>query len=363
MAHPGDRNLGTKPGNGGAAVFVNAKLSFDDAERLAASFRPSWELDDAPFTGAGTLSDADVGALQGGGTSAQVRASLRANGSTAGHEPENSVVIDRAITAADIPPKLAAVPAAPAHGMTMRLGAQAPAVAAQARPEPAALAAAPSPWAGPGGTIILPPGAAPKIPQPQAAPVAARPAPPSPAAQARAQRPAVARPVDIDEPVVPKKSKGILIGAAAVLVIAAGIGIAVAMGGNKEAQKAAPMPTKTEEKTSAIPPPPPPDEVTTGTAAAATTTAAPTPTTTATTASTGASNAGTSTPSTAAAGGGPPTPQTTVAAATTTTTTTNSNLSKSTFSSNPYGPAPTPAQKPQGKPGGGKGNIVRDAPF
>ncbi len=48
-------------------------LTPEDAERLAAAFRPSWELDDAPFTGAGTLSATDVAALQGGGIVAEVR--------------------------------------------------------------------------------------------------------------------------------------------------------------------------------------------------------------------------------------------------------------------------------------------------
>jgi len=49
---------------------------FERLERLATAFRASWELDDAPFTGAGSLSPADVRALQGGGTHAEVRATV-----------------------------------------------------------------------------------------------------------------------------------------------------------------------------------------------------------------------------------------------------------------------------------------------
>src|SRR5260370_25874312 len=78
-----------------------AALRPEDFEQLAAAFRPSWELDEAPFTGPGALSPGDLRALQGGGTHADVRATAQlTNGShappkaTVSHEPENSVVID-----------------------------------------------------------------------------------------------------------------------------------------------------------------------------------------------------------------------------------------------------------------------------
>src|SRR5271166_642101 len=67
MAYPGSPPKGPVP-------FEKAPLTPDDFERLATAFRPSWELDEAPFTGAGTLSAGDVRALQGGGTHADVRA-------------------------------------------------------------------------------------------------------------------------------------------------------------------------------------------------------------------------------------------------------------------------------------------------
>src|SRR5580698_4970040 len=96
------------------AEFARGRLSPEEAERLASTFRPSWELDDAPFTGAGNLSEADLRALQGGGTHSDVRAVAQAsahasNGAhappapTKSHEPENSVIIDRSITADGAP--------------------------------------------------------------------------------------------------------------------------------------------------------------------------------------------------------------------------------------------------------------------
>lgn len=42
------------------------KLSPEDAERLASTFRPIWELDDAPFAQGSALSAADIDALAGG---------------------------------------------------------------------------------------------------------------------------------------------------------------------------------------------------------------------------------------------------------------------------------------------------------
>ena len=51
------------------------KLSPEEAERISASFRPIWELDDAPFAqGSGGLNAADIDALAAGaGVAASVR--------------------------------------------------------------------------------------------------------------------------------------------------------------------------------------------------------------------------------------------------------------------------------------------------
>jgi hypothetical protein len=61
MSHPSDLSDPSSkdpPGSGAR------ELTADDFERLAAVFRPSWELDDAPFTGPANLSSAEVESLQ-----------------------------------------------------------------------------------------------------------------------------------------------------------------------------------------------------------------------------------------------------------------------------------------------------------
>jgi hypothetical protein len=115
MAYPGEPS---GPAAKGAGSFAGGRLTVDDLDQLAAAFRPSWEFDEAPFAGPGTMSQADLRALQGGGgTHADIRAVAQApagpvvNGAhaptrpiVASHEPEDSVVIDRSITAAEIAP-------------------------------------------------------------------------------------------------------------------------------------------------------------------------------------------------------------------------------------------------------------------
>jgi hypothetical protein len=115
MAYPGEPS---GPAAKGSGTFAGGRLSADDFDQLAAAFRPSWEFDEAPFVGAGTMSPADLQALQGsGGTHADVRAVARAaaapvvNGTHApskapapSHEPEDSVIIDRSLTADAVAP-------------------------------------------------------------------------------------------------------------------------------------------------------------------------------------------------------------------------------------------------------------------
>lgn len=118
MAYQGD------PVSKGPAGFENAPLTPDDLERLATAFRPSWEFDEAPFTGAGSLSAADVQALQAGGTHADVRAATQMASSAfppartaARVEPAESIVVAAEPVAAPPPPPApspwAPVPAAP----------------------------------------------------------------------------------------------------------------------------------------------------------------------------------------------------------------------------------------------------------
>jgi hypothetical protein len=234
MASPAD------PAPKAPAAFANARLSLDDAERLAATFRPSWELDDAPFTGAGSLSPSDLQALQGGGTHADVRAVAHASNGThapaapAAAEVENSVIIDRSITAQDIAPQRPA----PKPGTTM-MGMPIP---QQQQPAAPQAAAQPAPQTAP-----------------RTGPITRRPAAPSfnvsPPASARA------KPVSVDLEVgFPRKSRaGLFMGVAAAAAIVVGGAVwLIASPGNTE--KVAPIPTVNkplEDKLSAVPPPPP----------------------------------------------------------------------------------------------------------
>src|SRR5258706_5254511 len=110
MAYPNDPS---SPAPGEQGTFANAGLSPDDFERLAAAFRPSWELDEAPFTGAASFSTADLRALQGGGTRADVRTVAQAtNGgahpapvAAAVQAPEGAGLVDRGLPAVDAIPQ------------------------------------------------------------------------------------------------------------------------------------------------------------------------------------------------------------------------------------------------------------------
>jgi hypothetical protein len=134
MAYPGD------PVAKGPARFEHAPLTPDDLEQLATAFRPSWELDEAPFTGAGTLSAADVQALQGGGTHADVRAAMPNAGSAFAPPRPNSVealgsvVVEESIIVRDPPAPAPALRPAPPPAPPPRVPAAdaAPAVALEA---------------------------------------------------------------------------------------------------------------------------------------------------------------------------------------------------------------------------------------
>jgi hypothetical protein len=267
MAHPAD----PAPK---APVFTHARLSPDEADRLASMFRPSWELDDAPFTGAGTLSDADLRALQSsGGVRAEVRATaLQAPAATNGHaapavaapvvQVESSVIVDPALSATIAAPgPQVHVAAKTMMGMPVPT---APAPVSEApRPPPPPSRPSQRPMA---PNFVLGP------PTPPSQPVVARPA----VSQQRAAR------ITSSETYPQKSRTGlwVALGGAAALIV--GIGIwAVASGGSTPPVEAAPTAEKpTEDKLSAVPPPPPLTATATPTAAAppATTTAAPVPT-------------------------------------------------------------------------------------
>jgi hypothetical protein len=75
MTYSGDRS---GPETHHPGIPGSAEVSPDDLERLATEFRPSWELDEAPFTGPAHFSAADIQSLQGGEGRHQVRQSLAA---------------------------------------------------------------------------------------------------------------------------------------------------------------------------------------------------------------------------------------------------------------------------------------------
>src|SRR6516162_6045351 len=74
------------------------KLSPEDAERLASTFRPIWDLDDAPFAQGSALSAADIDALAGG---AGVSPSIR--GTQQEQEAKTEVTIPRASVPGHVP--------------------------------------------------------------------------------------------------------------------------------------------------------------------------------------------------------------------------------------------------------------------
>jgi len=72
----------------------------DHFERLATLFRPSWELDDEPLAGSGTLSGSDIRALQSSPSNAEVRAPVRVPNET----PNPSKITATSATSEPAPP-------------------------------------------------------------------------------------------------------------------------------------------------------------------------------------------------------------------------------------------------------------------
>ena len=98
-----------KPAGANASAFASGrltKLTVEEAERLAATFRPSWEIDETPFAPSGSFAEADFRAPRSG-TQADVRGAVHAlNGTHAPapatvlqDEPSLSVIIDGSLAA------------------------------------------------------------------------------------------------------------------------------------------------------------------------------------------------------------------------------------------------------------------------
>ncbi len=254
-------------------AFVNPRLTPAQAEALAATFRPSWELDEPAMSPDATLTDGDMARLHANANGAGLAAVQNGRQVSEPHlpppprqasEPEDSVIIDRSITSNDLASTAApqAQPQAPAF----------PAPAAQAAPPPAAAPASGRVPVAAAAPMAPPQAAFAQAPAPQAY---APPAQPT-YAPAHAAR-AVAMPhATIDDDIAPPRSKaGLFIGLGVVGLIAiAGIAI-VAM---KSGGDTPPAPTSTASapKTDPTGPSIPPPAAVTNTPAAATTTAAAT---------------------------------------------------------------------------------------
>ncbi|MGO8993251.1 MAG: hypothetical protein ACLQVI_07970 [Polyangiaceae bacterium] len=118
MTTPAQGNLSGSSGKQPDGGFEASGLSPEEAERLAAAFKPSWELDEAPFTqGNGGMDAAQIESLSREGDSSRMVAPHAPPQRVETHEPEVSVIIDRSITAAEMDaqrPPPAAVPSRPA---------------------------------------------------------------------------------------------------------------------------------------------------------------------------------------------------------------------------------------------------------
>jgi hypothetical protein len=356
-----------------------APLTPDDLERLSSEFRPSWELDEAPFTGAGSLSPSDITALQGGGTHADLRTAAaptrvvssayppaRSVGTV---EPAESIVVAPIAVAAtqaaasQRPAEFAPVQSAPVQPYG---SVQPP--AAPVQPYGSVQPAPVQPYASVQPAPVQPFGSVQPPAQPAYAPV--------PAAQpAAAPAPVSMQPVGSPDtlaatrivprraaPVAPMRArvesvgsdmvrlarpsrKGLWVGLGALAIVAVGIGAWASM--SPSTDKSAPVlpPAPPETAVHAVPdfpPPPPPD--TKAATATVTTVAQPTQA-----ASPGAASAASKIPTITAASlpvappaithnaPPPPAPRAYV--------------------------APAPAPRPAAKPKAGSTTIVRDAPF
>jgi hypothetical protein len=109
MAYPSDSSDPTRDGGG-----ARDETSAEELERLAATFRPSWQLDDAPFTGGASFSAGEIQALEGAEARAQVRAAMDAsNGArlppkpVAFQQPPSTVIIETTPEARPVGPNRA----------------------------------------------------------------------------------------------------------------------------------------------------------------------------------------------------------------------------------------------------------------
>src|ERR1700728_169870 len=110
MTTPAQGNLSGSSAKQPDGGFEASGMSPEEAERLAAAFKPSWEFDEAPFVQAnGGLDPSEIDGLAREPESARPPTSdsrivppHAPPHRVETHEPEVSVIIDRSITAAEM---------------------------------------------------------------------------------------------------------------------------------------------------------------------------------------------------------------------------------------------------------------------
>jgi hypothetical protein len=131
MTTPAQSNLSGSASKQPDAGFEASGLSAEEAERLAAAFKPSWEFDEAPFAplANGAIHAAQLDELGAVEADARTVAPHAPPQRIETHEPEVSVIIDRSITAAEMdvlrqaPPPQASRPPPPAVAVAVPFAA------------------------------------------------------------------------------------------------------------------------------------------------------------------------------------------------------------------------------------------------
>jgi hypothetical protein len=254
----------------------NGEVSAEDAESLAAQFRPAWELDEAPFAAGAPVAGSDVDALAqpGGANVAPAAAAELAPPPPAPTFAAGSTILGAGPSPAALEAAIAAAPAASPAGPGMNGGSKTMlGMAAPIMPPPAPAVAQPAQITAPVLAVAQPAQPAPPvavISEPDR-PLIRSERPPAMGvgvSASRAARPAVVRPIveaqnagASDEYAVPRKSNlPMIAGISAVLVALAGVGIAAkfAFGSDPPAptsQTASQTGTGTVRPKNDIPPP------------------------------------------------------------------------------------------------------------
>lgn len=255
-------------GDGKAAAADAAKLDFDEADQLAASFRPAWEVEEEPAPAPAAATQI----LGSAGSTAPGVGAVDPKGVTLPLETKQDfrppAMSTEALDSSNVLEVAPAVPANTTLPLPTTAGPNDP-----NRTQPAKPASIP-----PAKPASIPPASAaqrdPFAPAPTSMPrtasASARPPAAAPAAVRPAPRPASAVSTDELDALMPKRSnKGLVLGAVAVAVLA-GVGFLVKLGmsddapadkGKTTTSATATASPGTTKPAADIPPPPSPDEM------------------------------------------------------------------------------------------------------